>query len=302
MPENDEKKSEYKLYRNIQNSFTTHQQSLKVFSAASIIRLLGEYPVDTMTNRVKTSSFPIYDTSLSKKTNINHLKKTIFQDSVDKNFYYKIRSLYQGIKPQFFNRGIQMMTMEAQRTAESALQQQWYFSKNEATATIAFAFGGLSAFLVAYVNQQKVSQQLKTKPVNSLYAVPPMWYRNTIWLLSKSSISYALENSFVKKGIFGTPEQTEANASQRDVADFIGCSLASGICFPFDRVKTMIQAGKLPRGTLKGLSQIIAKEGVSSLWRGSPFEVLLRATGYALFFGTKHVLTEKEEKRALLRP
>ncbi|HEX2549883.1 MAG TPA: MC/SLC25 family protein [Gammaproteobacteria bacterium] len=300
----DEEKSSVRLaYECVLATYQQHGSEIKVFTGGALARLFGGHPIDTMASRVKTSPFSIYNPTKSMAENLQFLKNTIFQDSVNKNFFYRTLSLYQGIKPQSVNRVIQMLAMFMQRHTEKYLEEEKNMGKKEARFATALGFGGINAIIAAPFNQRKVSQQLKSQPVNFIHSIVPTIYRNTAWLLAKSTISAPIEKAFLQYGLFGSHAQMQSNARQKDIADFIACCFASGITLPIDRVKTMIQAGKLPPGTLRGIVDLIKKQGTFALWRGLPFEIALHSVGYALFYGVKNYLTEEEEKPSMtLRP
>jgi len=290
------------IFNRLKKSIENNKNEIKATTVGAAARLVLGHPIDTAGTRVKVSHMPFYNFKFTYTYNLSHLNQIIFSDAVNKGSFAKIGSLYQGICPATVNRGIHMGSMVLQRKIEKKLQDEKLTPK-EAGFVTALGLGTLTAAFVAKYNQQKVTQQLKTPWVHPYASLPPTIYRNSTWFFTKSIISSPLENFLLKKGLCGKKTQIESNETQKDIADFVASCIGSAISIPLDRVKTLIQAGKLARGTMHGLLHIIEKEGYKALFRGSPIELSLQCLGFAIFYATRDLFLRHEEEKVLrLKP
>ncbi len=296
-------KSTPTIFERLKKTIENNQNEIKATTVGATARLVLGHPIDTAGSRVKVSHMPFYNFKLPYTYNRTHLNQIIFSDAINKGSYAKICSLYQGIYPATINRGIHMGSMVLQRKIEKTLRDKEELTPKEAGFATALGLGTLTAVVVAKYNQRKVTLQLKTPWVHPYASLPPTIYRNFTWFLTKSIISSPIENLLLKKGLFGSKMQIESNETQKDIADFIASCTGSAFSIPLDRVKTLIQAGKLPRGTMHGLLHIIEKEGYKALFRGSPIELSLQCLGFAIFYATRDLfLRHEEEKHAHAHP
>ena len=263
---------------------------VKLTFAAGFLTTGVLYSFDTTAKRLHCNQLPI--------KNLATLNQVIFGDVHAKPMFCRALSLFSGFRyaavlrvPQFFC--LDLGVPYTQKWAASVMGGRSIYSD-------AAGYGFMSVFeatLLMIPDSLKVRNQARNSKTtmhfaNPYKALPVTIFGNAAFFATNGTLYPRIKAALVKHGIFGNPNQKEANEQQEVLAKSAAAALAGIPCNGTAVLKARMQM--LPKNsseTARSLGvQLLKNEGVGALFNGAVPRFSLNALRFWCFFKLQSVL------------
>lgn len=270
-------------------------------ACAGVLENYGFHPLDTVVKRLQA------DRSKEKYSRAQ-LNKIIFQDSHDKGFIAKYKSLFPGLRYavayKIFQRTYKFGTQPIVRELVSrVLYDRTSVSSRLGAGRTRMLCDGISGALVGAgeilllpldaikIRKQALSRKDKSNGNKDDYK---NLYTGIGWTIARNIPgSFALfgVSSFVKERVFHV-KGGKSTIVQNFVASLAGSVASIVVSGPMDMMKVRAQIGKS-----SSLVEFIRNEGVFSLWKGTGVKLFTATPRLIFAFTLSQMFTQKLEAK-----
>lgn len=240
-------------------------------SISGILEIGIFHPVDTISKRLMNNKVKV------KKSNMHSI---IFKGNQQNNFLSKYKSLYPGTKFALNYKVLQRTYKYGGHSILNSYITNKDDSKRVKIAKQAFAGGIIGAGEVSLlpldilkIKSQTNPEKFKNRSMFSIlrsYSIRSL-YKGTGWTIARNVPgSFALfgTNSIIKNGIMDIQPGEKSSLFQTSISSTFASFSSILVSSPMDVIKTRIQASENKENGRKIIKELVAKEGISSFFKG----------------------------------